>query len=103
MRGRNPEAAYLSPPYQRDMKARGLHDTDSPADSLLDLYGTSKPEKTEDFQKSAVAHDSFGDSSQEEDSKWIHRDKLAKIESEELQAAGIILPKAREGEVEEPE
>ncbi|TWU74335.1 hypothetical protein ED733_006053 [Metarhizium rileyi] len=30
-----------------------------------------------------------------EDSKWIHRDKLAKIESEELQAAGFIIPKAR--------
>lgn len=31
----------------------------------------------------------------EEDSKWIHRDKLAKIESEELQAAGFIIPKVR--------
>ncbi|KAI0150248.1 hypothetical protein GGR57DRAFT_201325 [Xylariaceae sp. FL1272] len=31
----------------------------------------------------------------DENSKWIHRDKLAKIESEELQAAGIILPKSR--------
>lgn len=31
----------------------------------------------------------------DEDSKWIHRDKLAKIESEELQAAGFILPAAR--------
>ena len=31
----------------------------------------------------------------DESSKWIHRDKLARIESEELQAAGIILPKAR--------
>ncbi|KAH9909934.1 hypothetical protein F4778DRAFT_25545 [Xylariomycetidae sp. FL2044] len=31
----------------------------------------------------------------DEESKWIHRDKLAKIESQELQAAGIILPKPR--------
>ncbi|EFQ26029.1 hypothetical protein CGRA01v4_14456 [Colletotrichum graminicola] len=30
-----------------------------------------------------------------DDDKWIHRDKLAKIESQELQAAGIILPKMR--------
>lgn len=30
-----------------------------------------------------------------EQSKWIHRDKLAKIESEELQAAGIVLPRIR--------
>lgn len=28
----------------------------------------------------------------DESSKWIHRDKLAKIESQELQAAGIVLP-----------
>ncbi|KAL1888056.1 hypothetical protein Cpir12675_006313 [Ceratocystis pirilliformis] len=27
--------------------------------------------------------------------KWIHRDKLAKIENAELQAAGIVLPKPR--------
>lgn len=31
----------------------------------------------------------------EEKSHWIHRDKLAKIENEELQAAGIYLPKPR--------
>lgn len=31
----------------------------------------------------------------EEEDKWIHRDKLARIENEELQAAGIILPKSR--------
>ncbi|KAG5919952.1 hypothetical protein E4U42_006379 [Claviceps africana] len=31
----------------------------------------------------------------EEDSKWIHRDKLAKIESEELQAAGFVIPRVR--------
>ncbi|KAK2039710.1 hypothetical protein LZ31DRAFT_70087 [Colletotrichum somersetense] len=30
-----------------------------------------------------------------DDDKWIHRDKLAKIESQELQAAGIILPRMR--------
>ncbi|KAJ1329211.1 hypothetical protein MN608_05944 [Microdochium nivale] len=30
-----------------------------------------------------------------EQSKWIHRDKLAKIENEELQAAGIVLPRVR--------
>jgi hypothetical protein len=31
----------------------------------------------------------------DEESKWIHRDKLAQIESQELRAAGIILPKQR--------
>ncbi len=32
----------------------------------------------------------------DDNSKWIHRDKLARIESEELQAAGIFLPKPRD-------
>ncbi|KAK7749597.1 hypothetical protein SLS53_000173 [Cytospora paraplurivora] len=31
----------------------------------------------------------------DEDSGWIHRDKLVKIENEELQAAGIIYPQTR--------
>ena len=31
----------------------------------------------------------------EDDPGWIHRDKLARIESRELQAAGIILPRNR--------
>ncbi|KAF7560801.1 hypothetical protein G7046_g3337 [Stylonectria norvegica] len=31
----------------------------------------------------------------EDNSKWIHRDKLARIESEELQAAGIFVPRTR--------
>jgi len=30
-----------------------------------------------------------------EHSRWIHRDKLARIESQELQAAGIVLPRTR--------
>ena len=30
-----------------------------------------------------------------EQSKWIHRDKLARIESQELQAAGIFVPRAK--------
>jgi hypothetical protein len=37
-----------------------------------------------------------GHSDSDENSKWIHRDKLAKIESEELQAAGILLPRQRD-------
>ncbi|KAH8652277.1 hypothetical protein BX600DRAFT_441170 [Xylariales sp. PMI_506] len=30
-----------------------------------------------------------------QENQWIHRDKLARIEREELQAAGIVLPKSR--------
>lgn len=36
-----------------------------------------------------------GDMVQTQDSRWIHRDKLAKIENEELQAAGIFVPRSR--------
>ncbi len=39
--------------------------------------------------------DVFDDDEDPEHSRWIHRDKLARIESQELQAAGIILPRAR--------
>jgi len=42
-----------------------------------------------------TAEDHSGMDYDELSSKWIHRDKLARIESEELQAAGIILPKPR--------
>lgn len=36
------------------------------------------------------------ESDSDENSKWIHRDKLAKIESAELQAAGIFIPRQRD-------
>lgn len=39
--------------------------------------------------------DLYGDEDDPEHSRWIHRDKLARIESQELQAAGIILPRVR--------
>ena len=39
--------------------------------------------------------DAYDDDEDPEHSRWIHRDKLARIESQELQAAGIVLPRAR--------
>jgi hypothetical protein len=39
--------------------------------------------------------DPYAEEEDPERSRWIHRDKLARIESQELQAAGIILPRAR--------
>ena len=39
--------------------------------------------------------DLYGDEEDPEHSRWIHRDKLARIESQELQAAGILLPRTR--------
>lgn len=42
-----------------------------------------------------MTSDTWDDDDDPEHSRWIHRDKLARIESQELQAAGIILPRAR--------
>jgi hypothetical protein len=42
-----------------------------------------------------MTSDKLDDDNDPEHSRWIHRDKLARIESQELQAAGIILPRAR--------
>ncbi|CCC09958.1 hypothetical protein SMACR_02538 [Sordaria macrospora] len=66
----NTDAGYLVPSHHKDLKPRSAKDGGSPADSLFD------PETDE--------------------SKWIHRDKLVQIENEELQAAGFVLPGARD-------
>ncbi|KPM34845.1 hypothetical protein AK830_g11731 [Neonectria ditissima] len=71
-------------------------------------YGELKPSPTfEDGSWGSHAHHQHGDDHKrssaaisekkpdEENSKWIHRDKLARIESEELQAAGIFIPRTR--------
>ncbi|KAL0932901.1 uncharacterized protein CTRU02_211864 [Colletotrichum truncatum] len=73
-------------------KKRNRRDTDTSAKLGLnnadDVFGgkngVAEKRSTGDLQNGLV-----------EDSKWIHRDKLARIESEELQAAGIILPRPR--------
>ncbi|KAH0493580.1 hypothetical protein TgHK011_000241 [Trichoderma gracile] len=58
-------------------------------DNIRSDWSTGEPE-TDDF-----THRGRTDSAVPEvESKWIHRDKLAQIESEELQAAGFI-PKSR--------
>lgn len=74
-------------------KDSNLSETGSAPDSLLDLYGTGRSSgNTGSFVEAT------GDNLNDEDpesSSWIHRDKLARIESEELQAAGIVLPRTR--------
>ena len=71
----------------------------SSADSLLDLYRDSNksgPTSLHDGERSAVGNKcSSAAMLDEDDPGWIHRDKLARIESRELQAAGIILPRNR--------
>ncbi|KIY00185.1 uncharacterized protein Z520_03870 [Fonsecaea multimorphosa CBS 102226] len=69
----------------------------SEADSLLDLY-KSNPSSGNVSQNHAADNDipeNMYRPAEDDPEGWIHRDKLAKIESEELQAAGINLAKAR--------
>ena len=89
---KRPTSVYLAPPHQ--VKARSIKENASPADSLLDLYDGAK-DRPEDTSPGAPDGRITGSES-DENSKWIHRDKLAKIESEELQAAGFFLPRTRE-------
>lgn len=67
----------------------------SEADSLLDLYrhGSSRDAATAEVD-SDIPENMYRPENDDPDG-WIHRDKLARIESEELQAAGINLAKAR--------
>jgi hypothetical protein len=90
-RKQSQESSLLSPPYAA--KPRSIRETNSPADSLLDLYQSGKSDGAGDSHK-RTANDAHGDDAIQDNSKWIHRDKLARIESEELQAAGIILPRS---------
>ncbi|KAM7201877.1 hypothetical protein V8F33_003153 [Rhypophila sp. PSN 637] len=90
MRGRNPESSYLSPTHQKEPGARSINGDTSHSDSPLDVYDGGKGDA---LKRTASGMDLDPEL---DDSKWIHRDKLAKIESEELQAAGIILPRARD-------
>ncbi|OTA53063.1 hypothetical protein K449DRAFT_402207 [Hypoxylon sp. EC38] len=78
--------------------AKGAHyfgNGDSTYDPYAtDNYRTNKDTRTSDHKRpnADVSPSGLDD---DEHSKWIHRDKLARIESQELQAAGIILPKPR--------
>jgi hypothetical protein len=62
----------------------GLSRTGSESDSLLDLYSQNGDKRGDGLP--------FLNMEDPESAKWIHRDKLARIESEELQQAGIRLP-----------
>src|SRR6202000_1552922 len=68
----------------------------SEPDSLLDLY-KSNPSRgnVSQHQPDTDIPEHMYRPTEDDPQRWIHRDKLAKIESEELQAAGINLAKAR--------
>lgn len=86
-------AAYISPTHGSGaVKSSSARDsTTGSSDSLPDAYGSSRGTKRLTGEVSPTG--SVGNLP--DDSKWIHRDKLARIESEELQAAGIFLPAPR--------
>lgn len=96
---RSAESGYLAPARINALgrKDSSISETGSAPDSLLDLYGTNRSNiNSVDYGERKISNgDDYDDDEDPEHSRWIHRDKLARIESEELQAAGIILPRAR--------
>ncbi|KAI1090765.1 hypothetical protein F5B19DRAFT_300531 [Rostrohypoxylon terebratum] len=87
--------------HQTNGSIKGVHHYGN-GDSFYDPYSTDnyRPNKDPRSSQSNSISDHKrpnADVSPDDDehSKWIHRDKLARIESQELQAAGIILPKPR--------
>ena len=87
---------YLAP-YRVDGLGRRLADisrSGSEADSLLDLYShrRSTVNPMEDSERIGVVGEPYPESEEPENSRWIHRDKLAMIESQEMQQAGFKFP-----------
>ncbi len=81
-------------------KDSNISDSGSAQDSLLDLYGPNSANRSGmnsmDFgERKDTSGELYSNEDDPEHSRWIHRDKLARIESQELQAAGITLPRAR--------
>ncbi|KAL8713652.1 MAG: hypothetical protein Q9225_006718 [Loekoesia sp. 1 TL-2023] len=94
------DPSYLSPPKGGKFRPALLSNNSrsgSEADSLLDLYGRDRSvaEGTDRSDRDVTLEDLHLDQEDPESSRWIHRDKLAMIESHELQEAGIKLPRQR--------
>lgn len=96
---RSADSGYLAAPARINALSRkdsSLSDSGSAPDSLLDLYGNRSNLNSMDYGERKPSNGKgYDDDDDPEHSRWIHRDKLARIESQELQAAGIILPRAR--------
>ena len=94
------DPSYLSPPTKPGSRPDlNASRSGSEADSLLDLYskprslGESSLRGSMDRTDRVLAHEEpFLEDEDPERSRWIHRDKLALIESHEMQEAGIKLP-----------
>lgn len=92
------EPGHLAPSRKNTLDINGsISGAGSPSDSILDLYSTGAAKSA----TNSIDHGERGRKAtpgalfHEDDPGWIHRDKLARIESRELQAAGITLPRTR--------
>lgn len=94
---RSTDSGYLAPARVNALtrKDSSISETGSAPDSLLDLYGPNRSGINSVDYGDRKNGDMYLDDDDPEHSRWIHRDKLARIESQELQAAGILLPRAR--------
>ncbi|WEW55259.1 hypothetical protein PRK78_000688 [Emydomyces testavorans] len=75
-----------------NQKDPSLSRTGSDTDSLLDLYGRESANRSTPSvldQDKRSENRAYYEDEDPDQSQWIHRDKLAKIESEELQQFGI--------------
>lgn len=98
------DPSYLSPPPKIGSRPElNASRSGSEADSLLDLYskprslGESSLRGSMDRTDRILAQEEpFPEDEDPERSRWIHRDKLAMIESHEMQEAGIKLPPQRQ-------
>ncbi|KAL8752127.1 MAG: hypothetical protein Q9199_005958 [Rusavskia elegans] len=91
----NLDPSYLSPPRRRPALSDKSR-SGSEADSLLDLYGHPRSivEGTDKSERDVTLDDLYNLEQEDPDSsRWIHRDKLAVIESHEMQEAGIKIPR----------
>ncbi|EKD21101.1 putative DNA-directed RNA polymerase II subunit RPB1 [Drepanopeziza brunnea f. sp. 'multigermtubi' MB_m1] len=94
---RSTETVHLAPARINAFSRNdgNISDNGSAPDSLLDLYGPNRSGiNGMDHGEVEPAKEASEDDDPER-SRWIHRDKLARIESQELQAAGLILPRSR--------
>ena len=98
------DPSYLSPPPKIGSRPEtNASRSGSEADSLLDLYSkprslgeTSLRESMDRTDRVLAQEEPFFDDEDPERSRWIHRDKLAIIESHEMREAGIKLPPQRQ-------
>ncbi|CAO1599730.1 hypothetical protein XANCAGTX0491_003445 [Xanthoria calcicola] len=89
------DPSYLSPPRRRPALSDKSR-SGSEADSLLDLYGHPRSivEGADKNERDVTLDDLYSLEYEDRDnSRWIHRDKLAVIESHEMQEAGIKIPR----------